>query len=742
MELSAYTRYAQFLSHPDNKLLIDHLIKVANKAKEISSQTDLNCEDEAYYAGLLHDIGKINPYYQEIFHADAEKRKSVEETVLQKYEQSHSPFSAWAALKLLGEKIGLDEKSIDMTIHAIYGHHSNLKNILPEQDNKTEKYKNSQMAISYYLKHFVESTRCHDEFSLLDWESCLSQFQRPVEFKSKLESDDKNCLFDFLRSSCIFSALLQADRGSFNEWNTPSFEISFDTDKLVAQSKTKESKLAYLRDVFQKHALENHDTTSGVLALEAPTGIGKTKIFLDLISRYKHDNKLERVYYFSPLLALTEDFEKKIFGIVKNQEKILVYSHLFSGSLEEKRKQETGVSAAHAWDFENESFNKEFIITTTQRLLITLFSNRQSDKLKLLSLKNSLLIIDEVQTIPKLILPTLVGLFEQIAFYLHSKILLVSATIPYELKDIKKLSIQKEVKREYLQQTFKRISFLEPFEIPNKLTGRSLFMSNTRKKNLAMYEKINKKFGQSDIIYMSSGISKIHRLERLKNVKPDSIVVSTQVIEAGVDVSFDQMYREAAPLDNIIQAMGRLNREAEKDNAVMTVFKDTKDDWKPYSKLEWQESLRVIRKVRSSTDLYDELPSYYQKIWEENKTNEESAKKLARLITRLDYEEVWKFIKEKVLPDDDQETVFIPENQAQWNQIKNTFLSDLERKRFRKFVTLTANLPKSPENLGIEKFFDAELYEKSILLPKWEHLNEVYDKVVGLDKWAKDVVEK
>lgn len=740
MKLFAYIKYAQFLSHPDNKLLIDHLIKVANKAKEISSRTDLNCADAAYYAGLLHDLGKINPFYQEIFHADAEKRKAVKELSLQKYVQVHAPFSAWATLKLLGEKTGLDEKSIDITVHAIYGHHSNLKNILPKQD-KTEKYKNSQMAITYYLNDFLESIKNHDDFSSLDWDYCLSQFQGPIEFKSELESDDKNYLFDFLRSSCIFSALLQADRGSFAEWNVPNFGINFDTNKLVTQSK-----LGYLREAFQKHALENHDTATGVLVLEAPTGIGKTKIFLDLISRYMQESKLERVYYFSPLLALTEDFEKKIFNIVQNheQEKILVYNHLFSGSLEDKKNQESGVSGAYHWDFENESFNKEFIITTTQRLLITLFSNRQSDKLKLLSLKNSLLIIDEIQTIPKLILPILVGLFEQIASCLHSKILLVSATIPYELRDVKKISIQREVKEEYLQKTFKRISFLDQFEIPNELTGRVLFMSNTRKKNLSMYEKINQEFGKSDIIYMSSGISKEDRRKRLAEIKPNSVVVSTQVIEAGVDVSFDQMYREAAPLDNMIQAMGRLNREGENNDAIMTIFKDTKDDWLPYSKLEWQESLKVINRVHSSKDLYDELPQYYQRIWEENKTNEEASKKLARLMIRLDYEDIWKFIKENALPDDDQDVVFIPKDQTQWNQIKNTFFSkdDLEKKKFRKFASLTASLPKSPEKLGIEKFFDAELYEMNILLPKWEYIGEVYDKIVGLDKWLKDVIEK
>jgi CRISPR-associated endonuclease/helicase Cas3 len=747
MKLSAYTRYEQFLSHPDNKLLIDHLIKVGNKAKEISSQTDLNCADAAYYAGLLHDLGKLNPFYQEIFHADAEKRKATEELSLQTYVQIHSPFSAWAAHKLLGDKTGLDEKSTDMTIHTIYGHHSNLKNILPKQDT-TENYKNSQMAISHYLNDFLEYIKSNNDFSLLDWDFCLSNFERPIKFKSVLESDEKNYLFDFIRSSCIFSALLQADRGSFAEWNAPNFGIHFDTDKLMIPSKLETpSKLGYLREEFQKHALENHDTTSGVLVLEAPTGIGKTKTFLDLISRYTQGYKLERVYYFSPLLALTEDFEKKIFNIISNkeQERILVYNHLFSGSLEDKRTQESGVSGVYHWDFENESFNREFIITTTQRLLLTLFSNRQSDKLKLLSFKNSLLIIDEVQTIPKWILPILVGLFEQIATRLNSKILLVSATIPYELRDVKKISIQNKIKEEYLQKTFKRISFLEPFEVPNELTGRVLFMSNTRKKNLSMYEKINQEFGDDhEIIYLSSGISKKDKRKRLEEIKQNSIVVSTQVIEAGVDVSFDKMYREAAPLDNIIQAMGRLNREGENNDAVMTVFKDTRDDWLPYSKLEWQESLKVINRVHSSKDLYDELPLYYQKIWEENKTNEEASKKLVRLMTNLDYEGIWEFIKENALPDDDQEAVFIPENETQWNQIKNTFFSkdDLEKKKFRRFALLTANLSKSPEKLGIQKFFDEELYEKNILLPKWEHIGEVYDKIVGLDKWLKDVTGK
>jgi CRISPR-associated endonuclease/helicase Cas3 len=354
-----------------------------------------------------------------------------------------------------------------------------------------------------------------------------------------------------------------------------------------------------------------------------------------------------------------------------------------------------------------------------------------------LSLKNSLLIIDEVQTIPKLILPVLVGLFECIANYLNSKILLISATIPDELKNVKKIAIQNKIFEEYLQKTLKKISFLEQFEIPSELSGRVLFMSNTRRKNLTMYESLSQKF--KNIIYMSSGITKDQRRERLTEIKSDSIVVSTQVIEAGVDISFDQIYREVAPLDNIIQAMGRLNREGENENAVMTVFKYQKDVWLPYNKLEWQESLKVIKNVRSSIDLYNNLRPYYQKISSENKTNEESSKKLTRLMTRLDFEEIWRFVRENALPDDDQEAVFIPENHEQWSQIKNVFLSkdELKRKKSREFAHLTASLPKSPEKLGITDYFDAELYEMNVLLPKWEYVDVVYDENVGLDRWTK-----
>ena len=735
--MSAYTKYDKFLSHPTEEgiTLIDHSIKVAKKSKEIIEETRLDCKDAAFYAGLLHDIGKLNPFYQDVFHVEKNKRKAEEDKAISKYERMHAPFSAWAAKKLLGEKTGLDEKAINIALCAIYGHHTILRCELPEQD-KTDRYEASQAGIAEYLSDFRNSILKNAEFANLDWDYCITQFKKPIFYHVEIKSDSANSIDDFLSSSCVFSALLQADRGSFTPWSVPKFGLSLDTGKLVKAS----SSLANLRSAFQKHAIGNHDVSIDVSVLEAPTGIGKTKVFLDLIPRYVKQNKLDRVFYFSPLLALTEDFENKVYDVIGKDEsdKVLSYDHVFSGSL--KKKHESGMTdITYDW-FENESFNKEFIITTTHRLMMTLYSNSASDRMKLISLRNSLLIIDEVQTISKFLLLNLIEVFKTIAKKLNSKILLVSATIPHEMKNLKTTLVQKNIHDEYLGRTLKQISFVEPLEVPKSLEGKTLFMSNTRKKNLMLFNSITEKHNDPDIIYISSGITKWDRSEILKKINNQNldrcIVVSTQVLEAGVDVSFSKMYREMAPLDNIIQAMGRLNREVENQSAEITIFKGQRDDWLPYSELEWKKSLDIIKTIHTSEDLYDLLPDYYKEIFEENQKNRKLLDELKIHMTNLDFEKIWEFIRNKALPDDQQDSVYIPKSEQHWHEMKYAFSDPKKSKNLiRRFSRYTAQLPKNPEKLGIVDYFDDDLYERNVLLPKLEHISDIYDHKVGLDKW-------
>ena len=625
--MSAVSDY--FLARPKdvegkNSGLLEHSLKTAHRAWELASSLGFGdiFGETAFYAGLLHDVGKLNPYYQILFSSGQVNRD---------YLRAHAIFSALAVNRLLNIA-ALPKHAQKQVIFAVAGHHSKLTQFtksLAYIDYDKTRFERSLSGTYSNLQRFSQTVKEQEEFKILAWEKCLSKFQNiPLN-----ESDyiaDGDFVLDFLGFSSVFSALIQADRGSFWHgtdeeperlvWEQPAFTISLNTDVLVRKG----FPLSEIRMSFQEQLLSENKFEDKLAILKAPTGIGKTKIFLDIVNKAADSQRFERVFYFSPLLALTDDFEGKLFAkkgaSVLDQadaEKVLVYNHAFTGSLLKKRQsKDSGVWLdAEAEDpeffktkeyFLRESFNKQLIITTTQRLLMVLYSNEPADKEKLVSFKNSFLIIDEVQTIPKVLLPNFTALLKALTEKYNSKILLVSATIPDELQGIAKLATPKEIEDKYLQMTAKRIEYRQDALNPAREVallggeGHTLFMFNTRRKARSFFEKLS--LLKPDAVYLSTGIRKCDRGEiiqkRLREKEP-ATVVSTQVLEAGVDVSFSRMYREMAPLDNIVQAMGRLNREGERSEPVLTVFLDD-DDHLPYSQLEVEESKTLIPKLHSS----------------------------------------------------------------------------------------------------------------------------------------------
>ncbi len=678
----------------------------------------------AFYSGLLHDIGKINPVYQEIFY-ETKNRKQVEEKILEKYVKEHSRFSAWTVDKLL-EKRGLDHSTIDKITVLIYGHHSTIRGNLGSVEGN--KFTATKDTISQVLPEFRSQASNCSKFSELNWDSCLEEFQYPVDFQVNL-SEFKNSLDDYLEISCAFSCLLQADRGSFDKWYIPNFDLKLQTQSLIS-----DSPLGKIRTDFQKQVMDNFDEAQGISIINAPTGIGKTKVFLDIINQYSENKDVERIFYFSPLLALTEDFESKIASVIsKNQqEDILIYNHLYSGSLQDKREEgETRIS--NQWIFENESFNKKFVITTTQRLLMTIYSNKSRDKMKMASFRNSVLIIDEVQTIPKSILSNLKDIFKKMNQYMRTKFILVSATIPHEISDIKRVELSLETLKDYLSQTKKQIS-LQPLDVKTIPIKKTLVMANTRKKAVQLYSEIKQEYQDKKIIYISTGIRKKDRIRIIQDLPKiyEYVLVATQVVEAGVDIDFSHVFREQTPLDNLIQVMGRLNREGKNPEAKLVIY-PTDGNPIPYSPLEFQVTQEKILGITNSMQIYDILDQYYSEISERNTSNSEAAEKLERLIARMDFDGVWEFVRNKVFQEDSRDTVFIPDIEY-WDEVKNGLLCGVTRESFKEFGNLTASLPISLDKVGAE-FFDEELIEKNILLPKKEHLEIIYDKDMGLDKW-------
>ena len=753
-----------------NSGLLEHSFKTARRARDIVSSVDNGVlAGTAFYAGLLHDVGKLNPYYQIFFSSGR---------VDGDYIRAHAIFSA-LAVHWLTNPTAFARHTQKQILFAVAGHHSKLTQFKESINfcyRNKERFERSFKDTYDNLYRFSQTVRELEAFKDLDWDYCLSKFKNPIpripQEPDYTVDEGKNFIESFLDFSSVFSALIQADRGSFWHgtdeeperlvWEQPAFAISLNTDVLVRKG----FPLSEIRMSFQEQLLSENKFEDKIAILKAPTGIGKTKIFLDIVNKAAGSQRFERVFYFSPLLALTDDFEGKLFNAEKgasvldqaDAEKVLVYNHAFTGSLLKKRQsKDSGVwFDAEAEDpeffktkeyFLRESFNKQLIITTTQRLLMVLYSNEPADKEKLVSFKNSFLIIDEVQTIPKVLLPNFTALLTALTEKYNSKILLVSATIPDELQGLAKLATPKEVEDKYLQMTKKRIEYrqdaLDPAGEVALLggEGHTLFMFNTRRKALSFFEKLS--LVKPDAVYLSTGIRKCDRGEiiqkRLREKEP-ATVVSTQVLEAGVDVSFSRMYREMAPLDNIVQAMGRLNREGEGSEPVLTVFLDD-GDYLPYSQLEVEESKTLIPQLHSSKDLYDALPVYYRKVSSENLRNKNLAKELDDKMRNLNFDDVWAFIKRHALPAELGDSLLVPKRQ-EWDEVKGQFLSsDSDKnkgKLYKRYAEFMAQLPQSLEKIdALEALLDKELLDKGVLMPKKEHLNTVYDSKVGLDKWVK-----
>jgi CRISPR-associated endonuclease/helicase Cas3 len=750
-----------FLARPKdvgtkNSGLIEHSRKTAQKAGELASSLGFGgiFVETAFYAGLLHDIGKLNPYYQNLFSSGQVNRD---------YLRAHAIFSALAVNRLLNIA-ALPEHAQKQALFAVAGHHSKLtqftKTLAYIEYDKT-RFEKSRAGTYSNLQLFSQTVKELEGFKDLAWDKCLRKFQNTPLSETDFTAGD-DYILDFLSFSSVFSALIQADRGSFfDDLQVPTFSINLDTSVLVRAG----SALSNIRMSFQEHLLSKNKFEDKLAILKAPTGIGKTKIFLDIVNKVSATRRFERIFYFSPLLALTDDFEGKLFGSEKgasvlNQadaEQVLVYNHAFTGSLLKKRQaKESGVWFDVEVDdpeffktkeyFERESFNKQLIITTTQRLLMVLYSNEPADKEKLVSFKNSFLIIDEVQTIPKVILPNLRALLKVLTEKYNSKILLVSATIPDELNDLPKLATLKEVEDRYMQMTAKRIEYRNVLDAASEVPllggeGHTLFMFNTRRKALSFFEKLS--VLKPDAVYLSTGIRKCDRGEiiqkRLRDKAP-ATVVSTQVLEAGVDVSFSRMYREMAPLDNIVQAMGRLNREGERRDPVLSVFLDDGDNM-PYSKLEVEESKLLVPRFRSSIDLYEALSAYYKTVSAENLRNKNLAKELDDKMRNLNFEDVWDLIKRHALPAELGDSLLVP-NPNEWDEVQRQFLSsdsDKDKgKLYKRYAEFMAQLPRSLEQIdGLEVLLDEELLEKGIFMPKKDCIDLVYDPKVGLDKWVK-----
>ena len=561
------------------QLLRTHLENVANLAKQFA--TPLGAGDEAHLAGLLHDLGKYRAEFQSYLRGE---RSSSAET-------QHAIFgAAWAA----------DEsRQIPCTALAIAGHHAGLHNQCDIEGMCAK--------IGLRIPETVPAL-----IALL--ESELGPLPAPPSPPSWLlaELTAGNSFAAEFYARLIFSCIVDADRLDTAHWPTPTpTDESLDTDTLLAavhaerahktaNAKNPGSPLAALRNRIFDTVLIRAALPTGFFSLTVPTGGGKTLASMAFALAHARAHGLRRIIVVIPYLSIIEQNAaeyRRIFG-----DHVVLENH--SGVAPDDDADEEEKSRL---ELVSENWDAPVIVTTSVQFLESLFAASPSRCRKLHRIPRSVVIFDEVQTLPAHLLAPTFNVFRELAANYGTSFVFSSATqpafrrcaalpdgfLPSELREI--APDPDELFRALRRVTYRLPAPDETFDWPTlaarlAATPQVLCVVNLTRHARELWEQLTQHLrdlhgpdhpGDEAPIHLSSAMCAQHRLDLIDRIKErlrlgqPCRVVSTQMIEAGVDVDFPEVWRALGPLDSIVQVAGRCNREGRRPTGTVHVFKPT-----------------------------------------------------------------------------------------------------------------------------------------------------------------------
>lgn len=696
-------------SHPD-KLLIDHLKNVGKLSGDTVAGKRLNLEDAsflseaAYIIGVTHDLGKATAFFQEyIIEKDQKKKKALKA----KETTHHGPLSALFTYKIITEYLNQSEKGgwlaeylPILSFMAVKRHHGNLINAMGEIDEvyseKEKILKVAQEQIKAMDRDKVEEILqklLRDEIGIkIDLNSIINYILndaiRDISLRDSqliLDLVDRTDLNIYFVMQFLYSALLDADKtdAGLDGINLARLDLSPDlVDRYkAAKFSSDKNNINDLRNRIYKDSLDgikSWDLNNKIISLNVPTGTGKTltalSLALNLRERLKKEKGfLPRIIYALPFLSIIDqnfdEFEKVMTheGGSKDSRLLLKHHHLAEVDYkagEESYEADKSLLLLEGW-------NSEIIVTTFWQFFYTLFSNRNKQLRKFNKLANSIIILDEVQAVPHLYWQLIHDAVLTLCEKFNSYVLFVTATQPLifdeskgEIKEIvhNKEEYFRDLDRIELIPRLDKIMILDEFKslMKESLFGQKdkdfLIVLNTICSANDVYNSIRKlNLKNTKMFYLSTQVVPKKRLEKIKEIKELSscrkVIVSTQLIEAGVDIDADVVYRDFAPLDSINQVAGRCNRNSMKSTKGSVSIFRLKDERQEYYRYIYDtflttntlEILKTIKgPIRESEFL--ELNNKYFKIVKMGMGKEKSRKNLA-FLTQLAFKDLSKEFK-------------------------------------------------------------------------------------------------
>lgn len=697
--------------------LDEHLVSVAEMAQSFAAP--FQGGRVAYLCGLLHDLGKFHPLFQQYLkkQADGEMGQSV----------PHAIWGAALMYQVYWKKTG-NRHAWQWFSLPIAGHHVGL---------------HSSHYLSSTLGQSLKEQHLHFREVLKQAESFLKKFVFPcmqsVENISSLSETDREMWIRL-----IFSALVDADyldterhfQPELSPLRTPVASITdlwnqFTADQEQLTSRTDDTAVNRMRREVYEECVRSASRPQGVYRLTVPTGGGKTRSSLAFALKHAVEHGLDRVIVAIPYTSIIEQTADVYRGIFGN-DAVLEHHSQIEVDDEKEEADERLIQqrlAAENWD-------APLIVTTTVQLFDSLFSNRPSKVRKLHNLSRSVVILDEVQTLPtELLKPTLDAL-AMLVRHCQTTVVLSSATQPFFVEsrfldvfseiEVKEMLPLPTVNRHF--QQMQRVDYeiwKSPVSLPQLVRfireqKQLLVVFNTRKEAKECVELLQEDDG---VFHLSTLLCSAHRRrileevrERLKKNQPVRLI-STQVVEAGVDLDFPIVMRQMGPLDRIVQAAGRCNREGKMDKGNVIIF-ETEDMPSPRGSYRTAtETARFLLAQRHPDDLHDPniFREYFRRLFASVDVDSKNIQKDREM---LDYP----LVAEKYrLIDQDTVSVIVPYEEA--SEYLRMWESSPSRYSFRRLQPYMVQLYR----------FEAEKKEKD----GW--LREVADNVY---EWLGDYDER
>jgi len=661
-----------FLAHSANErgeteLLRDHLVRVRDRAADFAAA--FAAQDEAALAGVLHDLGKYSEAFQR-------RLQGLERGV------DHWSAGAWAAL----------QRGAIAAALAAQGHHIGLRRATRDSLLATEPDKsgpNGRPGSAERSTTFNELV----ERATADGLDVLGSAVSDPLFGPSLRSRP-DAVAAMLDVRMLFSALVDADyletERHFSVDRVRPAGLTLEPERALRALRehvrtlrfgsTASAEVAAMRDDLMTACLTAAGGPTGCFTLTAPTGTGKTLAMLAFALEHARRHQLRRIVVVIPYLSIIEqtvEAFRRVFcslHLGENLDRYVLEHHSLAGTrgagdpADGTREADDQAPERGAARLLAENWDAPIVVTTSVQMLESLFSNRPAACRKLHRLASSVVLFDEVQTMPRsLAIPTLAAL-SRLSARFRASVVFATATQPafakldglvrqfadegWNPKEIVPESIGLSQRARRVRVSWPRSTedTTEWADVADRIASESqvLCVVNLKRHASRLCDGLRRR-GVDGLFHLSTSLCPTHRRQVLTDVRGRLAagrpcrLISTQCIEAGVDVDFPIAMRAFGPLDAIVQAAGRCNRGGRLESGEVRVFVPEPDGM-AYPDGAYRQAadvLSVLLRQRGALDLDDPavVREYYEALFAVADLDAEGDELLGA-IRELDFERV------------------------------------------------------------------------------------------------------